>query len=210
MTVWSYKVARDYGFAPNPFHGVCTLACCKPLIRGHADIGDWVIGAGSKANGLWGKIVYAMIVDETLTFDQYWNDHRFQVKKPVIGGTHKGFSATTSINATVVQTVFGKQTRTTVYATVMSTSTTCARTPSMIAFCWHGNLSTLVPTRSHRLRKPLATFKNHFLVMFALIRATHLRCSKPLRTGCRAHLNGVCTDCPKHGITPSRVSANDL
>ena len=91
MTVWSYKVARDYGFAPNPFHGVCTLACCKQMIRGHADIGDWVIGAGSKANGLWGKIVYAMIVDETLTFDQYWNDPRFQVKKPVIGGTHKWF-----------------------------------------------------------------------------------------------------------------------
>lgn len=91
MTVWSYKVARDYGFAPNPFHGVCTLACCKPVIRGHAEVGDWVIGAGSKANGLWGRIIYAMIVDETLTFDQYWNDPRFQVKKPVIGGTHKGF-----------------------------------------------------------------------------------------------------------------------
>ncbi|MCT4556964.1 MAG: hypothetical protein N4A61_02780 [Pelagimonas sp.] len=91
MTVWSYKVARDYGFAPNPFHGVCTLACCKPLIRGHAQIGDWIIGAGSQANDLRGKIIYAMIVDETLTFDQYWNDPRYQVKKPVVGGTHKGF-----------------------------------------------------------------------------------------------------------------------
>jgi len=91
MTVWSYKVARDYGFAPNPFHGVCTLACCKPLIRGHADVGDWVIGAGSKANGLWGKVVYAMIVDDTMTFDQYWNDPKFQVKKPVLEGAHKGF-----------------------------------------------------------------------------------------------------------------------
>ena len=91
MTVRSYKITRDFGFAPNPFHGVCTLACCKPRIRGHADIGDWIIGAGSKATGLWGKIVYAMIVDEILTFDQYWNDPRFQVKKPVVGGTHKGF-----------------------------------------------------------------------------------------------------------------------
>ncbi len=24
---------RDYGFAPNPFHGICTLATCKPVIR---------------------------------------------------------------------------------------------------------------------------------------------------------------------------------
>ena len=33
MTVYSYIVAYDSGFAPNPFHGTCTLACCKPTIR---------------------------------------------------------------------------------------------------------------------------------------------------------------------------------
>jgi hypothetical protein len=40
-------VARDYGFAPNPFFGVCTLATCKPKIRKAAAIGDWVVGTGS-------------------------------------------------------------------------------------------------------------------------------------------------------------------
>lgn len=39
------RVARDYGFAPNPFFGVCTLATCKPRIRSVAQIGDWVVGA---------------------------------------------------------------------------------------------------------------------------------------------------------------------
>ena len=29
---YSYVVARDYGFAPNPFNGILTLAACKPVI----------------------------------------------------------------------------------------------------------------------------------------------------------------------------------
>ena len=48
MTIYSYVVARDYGFAPNPFYGCCTLATCKPIIRRMAQVGDWVIGTGSK------------------------------------------------------------------------------------------------------------------------------------------------------------------
>ena len=31
--VYMYVVDRDFGFAPNPFHGVRTLATCKPPIR---------------------------------------------------------------------------------------------------------------------------------------------------------------------------------
>ena len=33
MKLFSYVVARDFAFAPNPFHGYCTLATCKPIIR---------------------------------------------------------------------------------------------------------------------------------------------------------------------------------
>ena len=32
MKLYSYIVARDFGFAPNPFYGFCTLATCKPKI----------------------------------------------------------------------------------------------------------------------------------------------------------------------------------
>ncbi|MFH1865797.1 MAG: hypothetical protein ABIK85_07930, partial [Candidatus Eisenbacteria bacterium] len=39
MRLFSYIVARDYGFAPNPFCGVCTLATCKPKIRESASVG---------------------------------------------------------------------------------------------------------------------------------------------------------------------------
>lgn len=44
MKGYSYIVARDYGFAPNPFYGICTLATCKPIIRKHCEVGDYVIG----------------------------------------------------------------------------------------------------------------------------------------------------------------------
>ena len=54
MRLFSYVVARDYGFAPNPFFGVCTLATCKPIVRRVAAIGDWIVGTGSKANGRQG------------------------------------------------------------------------------------------------------------------------------------------------------------
>ncbi len=88
MKVYSYIVAYDTGFAPNPFFGVCTLATCKPRIREHASIGDWVIGTGAKLKyDYQGRLIYAMRVDETLTLDEYWNDPRFQNKKPVPRGS---------------------------------------------------------------------------------------------------------------------------
>ncbi len=81
-TLFSYIVKVDSGFAPNPFHGYCTLATCKPRIRKAARIGDWVIGTGSKTRGRNGRLVYAMHVCEAMTFDEYWNDSRFRAKRP--------------------------------------------------------------------------------------------------------------------------------
>jgi len=89
MRLHSYVVARDYGFAPNPFFGVCTLATCKPVIRRVAAIGDWVIGTGSKTNEREKIIVYAMRVTEAMTFQEYWADPRFQRKKPSLRGSKK-------------------------------------------------------------------------------------------------------------------------
>jgi hypothetical protein len=85
----SYVVARDYGFAPNPFFGICTLATCKPRIRSVAQIGDWVVGTGSKKRKREKFIVYAMRVTGAMTFNQYWTDPRFQEKKPNLRGSKK-------------------------------------------------------------------------------------------------------------------------
>lgn len=89
MRLYSYKVVYDIGFAPNPFHGVCTLATCKPRIRAGASVGDWVLGVGSLAQQTKGALVYAMEVGEKLTFDQYWCDARFARKKPDRRGSLK-------------------------------------------------------------------------------------------------------------------------
>ncbi len=92
MRLYSYVVRRDFGFAPNPFHGFCTLATCMPRIREHAQEGDWIVGTGSaehKGREIRGHLVYAMKVNEVLTFDAYWADPRFVVKRPNLSGSLK-------------------------------------------------------------------------------------------------------------------------
>jgi hypothetical protein len=89
MHLYSYVVARDYGFAPNPFYGACTLATCKRVLRRTASVGDWVVGTGGAANALIGHLVYAMKVSETMNFDEYFVDPRFQAKKPNLAGSLK-------------------------------------------------------------------------------------------------------------------------
>ncbi|HEX9897062.1 MAG TPA: hypothetical protein VGA85_05325 [Dehalococcoidales bacterium] len=90
MKLYTYIVARDYGFAPNPFNGYCTLATCKPQIRSRASVGDWVVGTGAKTKyNLAGYLIYAMKVDEVLEFDSYWNDPRFLGKRPLMNGSLK-------------------------------------------------------------------------------------------------------------------------
>lgn len=87
MKLHSYVVPRDYGFAPNPFHGICTLATCKPKIRGYANIGDLVIGTRSSPRR--NEIVYFMEVSEVLSFEEYWEDERFKAKKPNLHASNK-------------------------------------------------------------------------------------------------------------------------
>lgn len=90
MKLYSYIVARDYGFAPNPFHGYCTLATCKPKIRAGARVGDWIMGTGAKSRyDFAGRLIYAMQVNEILDFDKYWNDPRFLRKRPNLNGSLK-------------------------------------------------------------------------------------------------------------------------
>ncbi len=90
MRIFSYIVARDYGFAPNPFYGYCTLATCKPRIRSAAAAGDWVVGTGAKTRyDLAGRLIYAMQVSEHMDFDTYWADSRFVAKRPFLGGSLK-------------------------------------------------------------------------------------------------------------------------
>lgn len=98
LSVYTYVIDHDLGLAPNPFWGYCTLAVCKPKIRNSKQlkIGDWIIGTGSvalekrfkKPKGRFvNKVIYAMEVNEIISFEEYWNDFRFNVKKPNVNGS---------------------------------------------------------------------------------------------------------------------------
>jgi len=76
--VFSYVVAYDSGFAPNPFKGLLTLACCKPKIRRTAGVGDIVVGLSSRCE----RVVYAAKVAEVIGFEEYWKDPRYEDRRP--------------------------------------------------------------------------------------------------------------------------------
>lgn len=85
VRLYSYVVKSDTGFAPNPFWNYCTVACCKPKIRKNANVGEWIVGTGSKHNVGQDKLIYAMKITEKITFEQYSEDRRFRNKIPRFG-----------------------------------------------------------------------------------------------------------------------------
>jgi Nucleotide modification associated domain 2 len=78
--LFSYTIPVDDGAAPNPLHGICTLAICKPTIRRVAKKGDWIAGLGSKDRGLDGRLVYAMLVNDAISLEEY--DRRAETEWP--------------------------------------------------------------------------------------------------------------------------------
>jgi hypothetical protein len=77
---FSYIVKDDCGYAPNPWWGECTLAVCKPVIRKTAREGDLIVGLTPSKLG--NKLSYAMYVEEILPLGEYYQDPRFESKKP--------------------------------------------------------------------------------------------------------------------------------
>lgn len=82
-----YVVDRDFGFAPNPFHGTCTLATCMPRVRAKANTNDWVVGMGGARLKATRRCIYAMRVTRTMSFNDYWTDAAFLDKRPVRNGS---------------------------------------------------------------------------------------------------------------------------
>ena len=95
MQLYLYILTHDTGFAPNPFWGICTLACCMPVTRRVAKECDWIVGLrgatlyrrtfGTReqvpAEEMY-RIIYAMQIRRKLTFAEYWDGPDFAVKRP--------------------------------------------------------------------------------------------------------------------------------
>ena len=79
LKLFSYVVDHDYGFAPNPFGGFCTLAKCKYGFKKRnivelAEEGHWIAGTGGadrKKSAGHRKLIYAMRVDEKISLAEY-------------------------------------------------------------------------------------------------------------------------------------------
>jgi hypothetical protein len=88
-SVYVYAVSYDLGFAPNPFGGLCSLACCKPQIRNRALVGDWIVGlTGTKIPPAL-RCVFGMVVTGDTTFDGYWTNPDFASRRPKRNGSPK-------------------------------------------------------------------------------------------------------------------------
>jgi hypothetical protein len=84
MRLWRYVVRNDCGSAPNYDPPFTTLAVCKPKVRKGAKPGDLVMAFAGReiARHDPHRVVWAGVVREKLTFEDYWADPRFRSKKP--------------------------------------------------------------------------------------------------------------------------------
>ena len=89
MNLFSYKLEHDYGLAPNPFGGIMSLAVCKSDIRKNKNlsVGDLIVGTGSKSLGNLNHLIYAMQIEQLISFDEYWDNPEYEFKKPVMTGS---------------------------------------------------------------------------------------------------------------------------
>lgn len=80
--LYCYKMTHDTGFAPNPYHGILTLATCKPTIRRCAQEGYWISGWTSNTvqgknqkfnlKGEPQKLIYLALVSKKHSIADYW------------------------------------------------------------------------------------------------------------------------------------------
>ncbi|WP_051678624.1 hypothetical protein [Thiomicrospira pelophila] len=82
MNIFSYVLKNDSGFAPNPFCGFLTLATCKPVVRRVARPGDILVGTGSVKSVGAGRLVYAGVISEVVSLEEYGCVPRFNCKQP--------------------------------------------------------------------------------------------------------------------------------
>jgi hypothetical protein len=85
MRLFSYTIRYDYGSAPNPYWGMCTLTICKPVIRRTAKKNDWVVGLRGNL------VVYAMKIGDRKTLTEYDRYCCQQLRKKIPAWSSRDF-----------------------------------------------------------------------------------------------------------------------
>jgi hypothetical protein len=79
-------MTTDAGFAPNPFYRYCTLTACTPNhMNARLKENDYI--AGFFTDRKIPNLVFWMKVNEVMGYHEYFNDPRFQRKKPNLKGS---------------------------------------------------------------------------------------------------------------------------
>lgn len=82
----SYTMTDDTGFAPNPYHGILTLATCKPQIRRSERVkeGVWIAGWAGKALQQNGgrELIYLAQVSKKIPLGEYYENYK--EKRPLL------------------------------------------------------------------------------------------------------------------------------
>ena len=97
MIVWTYVITYDLGGAPNFEPPATTLTLCAPRVRRYAELGNLALAFnGNLVHGVSGRerhperhsVRWAGIVAEAIPLADYWDDPRFEGKKP---GQSRGY-----------------------------------------------------------------------------------------------------------------------
>jgi hypothetical protein len=73
---YSYRVDHDLGFAPHIEGRVCTVCGCKKTtIEQWAKAGSWIVGIGGKNTGKFNALIYAMKVEQILSYKEFKRGH---------------------------------------------------------------------------------------------------------------------------------------
>ena len=70
---YMYRMDHDTGFAPNIDYGICTLSGCRDDIIGWKTVkeGSWIIGIGGNNTKKPDKLIYAMEVEEKISYSEF-------------------------------------------------------------------------------------------------------------------------------------------
>jgi hypothetical protein len=75
--IYVYKIVTDNGGAPCVWHGLLSLAICKPMIRKSAQKGDCILGFGGKSHYKEEPLIYIAMVTAKPKQGEYYTKQKY-------------------------------------------------------------------------------------------------------------------------------------
>jgi hypothetical protein len=82
--IYFYKLTTDDGGAPCVEDGLLSLAICKPMIRGTAEVGDLILGFAAKSLHADNRLLYVARVTDKAPNGEYYTTAKFARREDCI------------------------------------------------------------------------------------------------------------------------------